>query len=538
MKLKRILMGTIVSLMGLTLSSCLLKNKDLIINKDLSYTFTKEDEEELRSDMERFEGALKGEDSTDLIGAWNKINRTAYAIATFRTIEYLNYCSHGANYKSKSSDEMTCYEKYSYYIDLVNEVIMWQEGMYDDIYNSSWKDSFFEGMTQGEIDELLNSVKPSEYYELESANEELLKQYRDLNASNFESSVKDIYLSLVKNYNDEAKLLNYSNYREYSYDNIYSRDYTPDEVDDFYGYVKDYIVPLLKEYGDYEATEECYNYFDTLFTRRIGSEDNSYITKYIDYVGGGMKENYNFLLKDGYYFVGQSDLSLDHAFTTYLYVETLDQPCMYFGPSYQDTMTFIHEFGHYNAYCYLGASDLSYDLAETHSQGNEMLYRAWIEKKVATDSSLKNEMRARAVGDVANTILRATIIDLFEKFVYEDDNLEKDELDTYYRNAVSYFGDYNEIMNLIYGDYTQMVDYWKLVCLENPCYYISYAMSDIPTLEIYSSAISDLDGTIAKYNKLYDLPELLSGSDFLQVLDYAGFYTPFEEKTYELISSL
>lgn len=545
MRFKRIISTITASLLVLGLSSCLLKNHDLVCNKDLSYTFTEEDEQKIRSEMERFKNAIASSDSLDVVGSWNTINRDAYAISTYRTIEYVNYCMHGKNYKSNENDTNTAYEKYVHYNDLLNEIISFTEDVYQDIYDSKWKDEFFSGMTEEEIEELLNNKKPDRYYELEKSNEEILSEYHDiLNSDNpynlittlNSDSFKSLYVSLVNNYQEEARLLNYENYREYAYKNVYSRDYSPSEVDDFYKYVKDYIVPLYKKYKDYSLDNNI-TYFDSLFKNNIGDANDDYISRYFDYFGGNMKKNFEHLIKDGYYFVGESDDGIDQAYTTYLYIESIDEPLMFFGKSYHDTMTFIHEFGHYNAYRHLGASSLSYDLAETHSQGNEMLYRAWVAKNFDLDQKTKESIKGDSVSSICNAIILSSIVDLFEKYVYEDDDLTKEELDLYYLNAISYFGDSKEILSLIYGDSSLIVPYWKLVCFDNPLYYISYAMSDIPTLEIYSLALTDLDNAKAKYEKTFKLDSAHQQDMFKDVLDYAGLYNPFEEEAYSIVIS-
>ena len=62
-------------------------------------------------------------------------------------------------------------------------------------------------------------------------------------------------------------------------------------------------------------------------------------------------------------------------------------------------------------------------------------------------------------------------------------------------------------------------------------------MSDIPTLEIYSLALTDLDNAKAKYEKTFKLDSTHQQDMFKDVLDYAGLYNPFEEEAYSIVIS-
>jgi oligoendopeptidase F len=128
----------------------------------------------------------------------------------------------------------------------------------------------------------------------------------------------------------------------------------------------------------------------------------------------------------------------------------------------------------------------------------------------------------------------------FEYRVYHSsDTLSTADFDTYYQEAGDALGGYDTIMDAIYGENKATATaYWKRVVLENPCYYISYAMSKIPSLEIYSYARNDLALARQKYKKTYTLENDLKLTEFLRVLDNAELYSPFDSKAFDLIESL
>ena len=537
MKLKRIIGLGLVSLSILGLSSCILLDLEgSNINRDLSYTWTDKDYDKLKENMERVEEALDGGNEFTLVGSYASVTRAFYACATYRTIENINY----------AAGDDSAYDKYLYFQGIIEEVAKWQEALYPKMYESEYKDQFFSGYTEEEIQELLNSAKPDEYYEIENKQEALRKQYNDLSRSEKDNGVYDIYLSLVKNYKDEATLLGYDNYLQYAYKGIYEREYTPEEVETFNTYVKDYIVPMMFEVKESSSQainelssdekQKLYEFQTTNFNQMTGT-----IKAYGTFVGDAFEKNLDYALNRGYIKYGGSNCNIDGAFTTYLYMDKLDQPIMYFGPSYLNTMTFIHEFGHYNNFFVNKKQGLSYDLAETHSQGDEMLFLAWLDRNDDSYSDKVMEaIRLTEVYDALTTIVLATMVNQFEYSCYtSEEELTKESLDNLYKAAGDFLGGYDDIVSCVYGA-NEHIDYWKLVAVENAGYYISYAISKIPSLEIYSMARENLSLAKSVYKKTYTLDSnsKLDTSDFLKVLNYAGLYSPFDEEAFKLIEKL
>lgn len=529
-----------VGLSILSLSSCLIKldGNDTRVKKDLTYTWSDSDYDTLHINMSRFEKSLKNNNSFEIVSSWTAVQRTVYACATYRTIEHINY----------AAGDDSAYDRYLKFQSIVQEVSKWQENLYDDMYNSDYRDSFFNGYSEEEIKELINNSKPDRYYEIEEAQEALIKEYNDLARDEIQTKASDIYLALVNNYKEEATLLGYDSYMDYAYKNIYEREYTPSEVLTFTTYVKDYIVPMMLEIKPLakdaanaltEAEKEKYNTFKTASFSLMKDTFNSYAT----FIGDSFKENANYILNNGYIRYGSSNANIDGAFTAYLYASSLDEPIIYFGPSYQDIMTFIHEFGHYNNFKVNKATNLSYDLAETHSQGNELLFLAWLDKNDTTHIYSNNLMRAIHLSEVyeaLTTVVLATMVNEFEYRVYTStEELTSASFDTYYREAGDALGGYDEIMECLYQENNgKQIDYWKLVTIENPAYYISYAMSKIPSLEIYSIAKEDLAKGRNSYKKTYTLDNNLKLTNFLGVLESAGLYSPFSQEAFTLIEKL
>ena len=153
-------------------------------------------------------------------------------------------------------------------------------------------------------------------------------------------------------------------------------------------------------------------------------------------------------------------------------------------------LVFIHEFGHYMNEIYNdNAFSQSYDLLEMHSQGNEMIYLAYL-KNVLNQTALR-QTETYTMLNMLNTIVIALAVDTFEQAVYTDyydgaysaeimaDNtITCDEYDLLFKSVIEDFG--------ATGYLTE--EYWRYVVIHAPCYYVSYSVSAISVLQLYEVA--------------------------------------------------
>ena len=83
----------------------------------------------------------------------------------------------------------------------------------------------------------------------------------------------------------------------------------------------------------------------------------------------------------------------------------------FFGKSYQDVFTFIHELGHYVSFSGYDAG-MPYDFAETHSQGNEWMFLSYLEGKIS--AKVYDYLVYENLNNAMITMLRGMLIDEFE----------------------------------------------------------------------------------------------------------------------------
>lgn len=306
-----------------------------------------------------------------------------------------------------------------------------------------------------------------------------------------------IYLDLVAVRNRQAKLSGYDNYAEYSYWEIYGRDYTTEDIQKVYQYVKEDFVPILPTvYGnaidlmDYKLMD-----MPDLTEEKIVKE----VAKYIPKIDPELMEAYNYMLDHHLYDMAASDTKMDLGYTDYLY--TYHAPVIYYSPGqyYYDYSTLIHEFGHYNEAYHNNRHALTdpvnMDVAEIHSQGLELLYLEYCDKlfKGSGDSA-----RMLILYNIVSSVIEGCLYDEFQNKVYTSEKeLTVDDLNAMFAELAKSYG---------YADeYADSLGYsWVEVShtFQSPMYYISYATSALSALDIFSQSQHDRQKAIDSYMKL------------------------------------
>lgn len=519
---KKIILFIFILTFTLSLTSCGLLN--IFNNRDkLAYSFSEEEGIDLIERMEEFHDNAQSYSEFDFTLKWTSINLDIRKVATCVSLSSIKYSMYG------DENVMNDYLRFS---ELFNEILDLQNKIMVVVYNSQHKDLFFKDYTEEEILEMIDNNYPSQYYELSNTANELTAQYTALDPESADWATKadEIYVELVSVYNQMARLLGYSNYLEHAYQDIYARDYTIADAKLFSYYVSNYISDEgLLLYNDAIDDFTSMATFAQAkvqdFNSGLYNDYKFYFDKYAKHIGGDYLETYEYAWSDdsSYVFFGNED-SQPGAYTTYIYNQF--EPAMYFGPGYQNILTVVHETGHYYAATELQGLNMPLDLAEVHSQANELLFLDYIEQYYLSDfsESTMNIIHRTNFSEMLINIIISTIVNDFEMLVYQESNLTVGKLDYLLNQACIPFGGL-EYINTSIG--TDLREYCRLVTIEHPGYYISYAMSLIPALELYSAGKVDLSLAIDKYLNL-----CTSEEDFLVSLEAAGLTSPFEEKVY------
>lgn len=364
------------------------------------------------------------------------------------------------------------------------------------------------------------------------------------------TTINNLYKRLVSAYNSEAAHYGYSDYMEYAYANVYNREYTPTQTAQMHAYVKQYIAPaLVKVYDKLNALNVSsttnQNFYNTLMKGSVVSGNPNrdavnYIGNYFKWLtdNGNTGKPINFynavneMFCNGNYFTGSGE----GAYTMWIPSDSMATVYVERGNSYDTPFTFVHEFGHYYESYHNGGLNLSYDHEETHSQGNEMLFLAWLkENKPSTVTTGMTMVELEQLYNMLWTVCMSSAVDELEQAAYTG---------SYNGRTVNggYHALFGEILDS-YGDAADILqennDYWYYVAFDNAAYYISYAMSALPSVDLYTIAENnDLEIARTTYFKLFRYCEddvRMASYSYSDVLSYCGLGSPFEQAIYSRI---
>ena len=208
-------------------------------------------------------------------------------------------------------------------------------------------------------------------------------------------------------------------------------------------------------------------------------------------------------------------------------------PFCFFGPGMQSAFTVIHELGHYYA---AAAGDFysgSMDLCETQSQGNEMLFTAYLES--ALSDNLAEALGGYKLAEMLELIIDGTVMDEFEEKIYKGKlpaNADGDYFDRIMAETVESYGDKTTAEWFL----ESMLWRWRNDGITNPVYFLSYAVSAEAAINLYCKALEDYKGAAESYRLL---AEGISEDDtYVQTLKKAGIASPFEESSYIRLQKL
>lgn len=366
----------------------------------------------------------------------------------------------------------------------------------------------------------LDMTEADIYYSTVLTEEEKYSYYSKLLQSMNQTS-GTIYLDLIEVYKEIATLNGFDTVADYMYDG-YDRDYTAKQTKEFSAYVKKYIVPLYLELASTWTQEEV----DLVTSTQSDlTRLEPYFRDYFIEVSNDMYTSFKYMKDLGLYSMDATPVKQNLNFTTYLY--SLEEPylSLYTTGHYSDVASYIHEFGHFNAF-YLNGSDLgsNIDICEIHSQANEMLFLPYYEVFGKAYKPIAKNQMLQTLG----VIIDGCIYDEFQQYVYTHKISSVKELNETFFNIKCEYGladpasGYTQDLSWVYVSHTFQV----------PFYYISYAMSAVPSLEIFTDSLADRDAAIDTYNQLVNY-----GTDysFLKLLKKTGLNSPFKEATYSTL---
>ncbi len=380
-----------------------------------------------------------------------------------------------------------------------------------------WRDAYDEyflamsALALSEHSELIKSLYHESYVEYFAAYDPELSQQQSQNAgreseliSRYYSlmsqevvdgtAVGEIFLELVELRNAAAEVYGYDSYADFTYENLYYRDYTPGDAAALYPAIKENFAPLISKYE--ESVWAC---SDKLLASEISTSPKAILetlANILPRISPELSEACDYLREYHLYDLGALPQKAQLGYTTTLYY--YNQPFIFNAASgeYYDYMDTIHEFGHF-ANDYANSADLLFgmadmDLCELQSQGMEMLFIPFYGEIFG---DLAGEARAYTLMSMLYSVVDGALYDEFQQLVYAEENLSLERVNEIYARLWTDYG---------YQPYPGYETGWMEVVhnFEQPFYYISYSVSALGALELYSRLSTDWDGAVDAYMKL------------------------------------
>ncbi|MBP3371305.1 MAG: hypothetical protein J6L88_02140 [Clostridia bacterium] len=346
------------------------------------------------------------------------------------------------------------------------------------------------------------------------------QQCIDLYCNELAAGFEDEFMEMISMRNDQARTLGFESYAHYR-NAVYDRDYSPEDVAVFREAVKTYIVPLY-----YDLILKSYGYDDkeALFDASFEQEELMDWTRHtLGGISGELVQAFDYMLEFDLYDIDDSDGKIDGAYTTYIdeYEAPFYLGC--FNGDYYAVNEITHEFGHYASYFH-NPGEGPLDLAEIDSQGLQLLMIRGFDQIYGDD--VAGDAATDVLLDMMYSLITGCLYDEFQEAVYTQE-LSMDEIGALHAQLYEDYG----LADLYY--YSQHS--WLLVHhnITSPYYYISYATSAVPALEIWQVAQEDYDEGVELYLSLYERDHY---DDFTEVLEDLGFSDPLAPETIQSLA--
>jgi len=339
----------------------------------------------------------------------------------------------------------------------------------------------------------------------------------------FNLQAGDIFLEQLPIRNEIATRLGYENYSDYRYDS-YGRDYSPDDARTLHAAVKQYIAPLfIKAHEKYDTSDLAVaTYDEDAFFSELTSAANAFSPL--------LGEPVSYMLQNRLYDLTDSPNKMDSSFTTY--ISDYQAPFIFskWTGSAENIGTLLHELGHFTSY-YLNA-EVGYsaadniDLAEVDAQALVLLL---FEDYDAFYGKYADEAQISTLIDAMYSLLSGCMEDEFQQDVYENPDITLDEMNALYARLASEYG-----LQEVYG---YQGTEWVLIThtFQTPLYYISYAASMIPALELFDLAQSDINAATTAYFQIVTRDQYATLGN---VLTQNGLDPVFSSQTIEQIAEI
>ncbi len=311
------------------------------------------------------------------------------------------------------------------------------------------------------------------------------------------------YMELLPLRQEEAAEEGYGNYAGYSYEEVYDRDYTPEEIRTFFQSVKENMVETNSIFSALSNAASADPVFSADYT---GEETLDLVEGYFGQMSSELAETFAYMRGHKFYDLGDREGKTPGGYTTALY--TYGAPFMFNKPNHNlyDFTTLVHEFGHYNNFYWqpLDWNDPSdtIDVAEVHSQGMELLFSHYYPEIFGDSTQAVSDY---LMNNLTGSIVQGCWVAELEQFAFETEDVTLEQINEKFAQLSVEYGFVPEGHPL--AEYYGYI--WATIphMFQSPCYYISYATSAAGAFNFWLAAQEgEFLDVVDEYLKFVALP--------------------------------
>ena len=317
-----------------------------------------------------------------------------------------------------------------------------------------------------------------------------------------EEMIAPIYVELINNRNEFARLLGYDNFLEYSYEQEFNRDYTGEDVKAMLDNIYALCAPLMQSAADSVG--------DASLQKSLGMSSEEMLKlldENIKKVSPELDESLDYMMKYKLYSLG-SEPNRIHA-SMMEPIPAIRAGCIFANDS--DTLgnyvNLTHEFGHFNNAYQVYSPALAHidnlDILEVHSQGLELLMSDSLGSISPVESG---DYGASITLNKLKVILVAVMVGRFEIECFEHPEMDAAQM----REKINHYASCVMEGAQELSDVSSRTSWTQINHLfDAPLYYISYAISALSALDVYSEYLKDPQTGWDKYIALTHInPEM------------------------------
>lgn len=492
-------------------------------------TYERPDEEAIDAAMEKLRDVVaKNGSEADFLRAYFAASDALNGIRDQMTLADI--------YRNRDMTDEGWTEEYEYLSELDSEYTAEIFEIHDKVLNTKYESYLFGPLTDEEREKihLESAAMDEEYLEIQGELTRITVAYDEASARYQSGGGEDVfiqeagalYLEMIPLYRRLAEKFGYETVADYQYESVFGRSYYREDVIPLYELCKSKVAGLESTLAESLTQAEWDGYVEAY--GKTADNTDAVIRTYLAELDGalGTVEIYDYMQRNHLWDRGAGDLRYSGAYTTYFsgmyfpYLFTTDMG------GYQDALTFVHEFGHFTS-SYHAGSTLDLDIAEVHSQGNEFLFMPYMEQMYGAAAARGVEKQSWF--SALDTVAMGCLMDEFQalSFTGEYDTLE--ELQAEFLVLAKSYGYAEE-------DFEVSLSSLFLFIPHNfyyPFYYISYAVSVIPAMQLGALAKTDRAAAVEAYAAMILLDDGVT--PFEELLEKAGLASPFTREAWDKI---